>query len=91
MSVREKAPTTTTIGTVQDTLDSAMSADAPLGEGRDVNIVNPDHPLQRTIVVSIKSSMNEFCLQKSRATWMPPAEAIKSICALPPAQLLFLL
>ena len=51
----------------------------PLGEGNGFAVASPENPLKRNLVVSIKASLNDFCLQRSRATWAPSQEALRSI------------
>lgn len=58
---------------------AAQATDAPLGEGNGFSTVNSDAPLKRNLVVSIKASLNDFCLQKNKATWAPSQEALRSI------------
>ena len=51
-----------------------------------------ENPLTRNIVVSIRASLNDLCLQKAKGQWSPTPEALKSICKrrrlnyCPPAQ-----
>ena len=64
---------------VNATIDAAKSADSPLNEANTFNTVHPDHPLKRTLAVSIRASLNDLCLRKSKATWAPSAEALRNI------------
>lgn len=66
-------------GGVEQLVEQVQAADATLGEGNSFNVVDSDHPLKRSVVVSIKASLNDLCLQKQRATWQPSQEALKSI------------
>lgn len=51
-----------------------------LAQANEFNTSNPHHPLKRTVVINIRSSLSDLCLKKSRATWTPPsAEATKAI------------
>ena len=51
-----------------------------LAQANDFNTSNPNHPLKRTVVINIRSSLSDLCLKKARATWSPPsAEATKAI------------
>lgn len=51
-----------------------------LAQANEFNTSNPNHPLKRTVVINIRSSLADLCLKKSRATWTPPsAEATKAI------------
>jgi len=60
MSVRQgvahSAPTAAS--QIMDIAEQAQSADAALGEGGNFAIANPDNPLKRNVVVSIKASLN---------------------------------
>jgi hypothetical protein len=58
----------------------AESTNEALGEGNSFAVAAPDHPLKRNVVVSIKASLNDLCLQKARGTWAPSQEALRSIC-----------
>ena len=59
---------------------SAPVHDQHLAAANDFNTSNPHHPLKRTVVINIRSSLADLCLKKSRATWTPPsAEATKAI------------
>ena len=51
-----------------------------LAQANEFNTSNPNHPLKRTVVINIRSSLADLCLKKSRATWSPPSsEATKAI------------
>jgi len=50
-----------------------------LAEANTFNVSNPEYPLTRTMVVSIRASLNDLCLRKQAATWAPNADAVKSI------------
>ena len=65
--------------------DVAASADAPLAEGNSFSTANPENPLKRNLVVSIKASLNDFCLSRTKGTWAPSQEALRNICAPPHA------
>ena len=65
-------------------LTDAASQEAGLGEGNSFCVASPDNPLKRQLVVSIRASLNDLCLQKSKGTWSPSSEALKSICKFPP-------
>jgi hypothetical protein len=62
----------------------AASTDASLGEGNSYCVASPDNPLKRNLVVSIRASLNDLCLSKSKGTWQPSSDALKSICELHP-------
>ena len=59
---------------------SANANEQHLAGANEFNTSNPSHPLKRTVVINIRSSLADLCLKKSRATWSPPsAEATKAI------------
>ena len=59
---------------------SAPVNEQHLAPATDFNTSNPNHPLKRTVVINIRSSLADLCLKKSRATWSPPSsEATKAI------------
>jgi hypothetical protein len=60
-------------------LAAAETQDAALGEGNSFCVASPDNPLKRQLVVSIRASLNDLCLQKSKGVWSPSSEALKSI------------
>ena len=65
MSVRsEKAPSAETA--VQGAIVAAQGAAEPLAEGQGFSAADPETPLTRNLVVSIRSSLHELCLQKQR-------------------------
>ena len=83
MSVRSEATATAT-GTQNMTdlsaaLAEATPAEAHLGEGQSYSVNTPENPLRRQVVVSVRASLNDLCLQKSKGTWSPSPEALKSI------------
>ena len=51
----------------------------PLAEGNSYAVAGAENPLKRNVVVSIKASLNDLCLQKARGTWAPSQEALRSI------------
>ena len=63
--------------------DMAITAGEPsehaLAEANSFNTSNPNHPLNRTVVVSIRASLNDLCLKKTAAVWAPSSEATKAI------------
>ena len=61
--------------------DASMASGEALGEGNSFAVAAPENPLKRTVVVSIKASLNDLCLQKGKGTWAPSQEALRSICA----------
>jgi hypothetical protein len=82
MSIRQNQVKIEDASGMEQLADQAQSMDASLGEGTNFNVVDAEHPLKRSVVVSIKASLNDLCLQKQRATWAPSPEALKSICKL---------
>ena len=60
-------------------IQDAASVDAGLGEGNSFTTSTPDNPLNRELVVSIRASLNQLCLQKNRGTWAPTGTALKQI------------
>ena len=60
-------------------LTEASSTDAVLGEGNSYCIASPDNPLKRNLVVSIRASLNDLCLSKSKGTWAPTSDALKQM------------
>ena len=61
--------------TVTDVTDFAD----PLAEGNSYHVSNAENPLKRTLHVAIRATLNDLCLQRSKATWAPSAEALKAI------------
>lgn len=55
------------------------SAEHQLAEGNSYAVASPENPLSRSLVVSIRASLNDLCLQKTKGTWAPSAEALKNI------------
>lgn len=80
MSVRsESVPVSNPTADMQAAIQEAQPADANLGEGNSFSVATPENPLTRQIAVSIRSSLNELCLQKGKGNWSPSPEALKSI------------
>lgn len=84
MSVRSEkvvtAPTAALAGQhLAADISEASPADLSLHEGSTYNTANPENPLSRTVVVSVRASLNDLCLRKERATWSPAPEALRSI------------
>lgn len=61
------------------TINAAQDADGQHNEAADFNTALADHPLTRTVSVSIRASLNDLCLRKARSTWAPTPEALQSI------------
>jgi hypothetical protein len=60
-------------------IEAAQPEGAALAEGSNYNVSNPDCPMRRTVVVNIRSSLSDLCLQKSKGVWAPSGEALKNI------------
>lgn len=60
-------------------ISDAQPNDAALHEGSNFSTANAENPLHRTVVVSIRASLNDLCLQKRKSTWAPSSEAMRSI------------
>lgn len=81
MSVRQERPKQERDGeSTLGLLNEVKAGDSPLGEGRAFDVVNSSNPLSRTVVVNIKSSLNDIVMSKDKAEWRPSREAIKNIC-----------
>lgn len=95
MSVRQNnasASTTVAAPAPMPTVDmSEAVAETSLAEGNSFNTANAEAPLKRNVVVTIKSSLSDLCLQKSRGTWAPSQEALRGIFQYVPCCLLFFL
>lgn len=71
MSVRQNNSSSATTTAMQQaptiipqTMDvSEVAADTALAEGNNYNVVTAEQPLKRNVVVSIKSTLNDLCLQ----------------------------
>ena len=61
------------------TINAAQAADSPMSEANDFNTINPDHPLRRTVVATIRASLDDLCLRKAKSTWAPSPEALQQI------------
>ena len=61
------------------TINAAQAVDSPLSEANDFNTINPDHPLKRTLVATIRASLDDLCLRKAKSTWAPSPEALQQI------------
>ena len=60
-------------------LSEAANTDTALAEGNSFSVASPDNPLERTVLVSVRASLNDLCLQKAKGTWAPSTEALRSI------------
>lgn len=62
-----------------DLAEAAGAGEQALGEGNSFSTAGAENPLKRNIVVSIRASLNDLCLSKSKGTWAPSQEALRSI------------
>jgi len=77
MSLRSDNKTTPT---PNENTDIAMSTNGQsLAEGDSFFCASEKSPLTRNLVVSIRASLNDLCLQKSKGVWSPSTEALKNI------------
>jgi hypothetical protein len=74
---------------VNATIAAAQNADSALAPANSLSTNHPDHPLKRSIVVNIRASLSDLALRKTKGTWAPSHDALRSIlqCALAPLQL----
>ena len=79
MSVRSEKTVPATPTEQMQTLMTEATENPELVEGATFNTSSPENPLHRSVVVSVRASLNELCLQKQKATWQPSAEAMRSI------------
>lgn len=61
------------------TISAAQNIDPALAEANEFTTNNPEHPLKRSVVVSVRASLEDLCLRKAKATWSPSAEATATI------------
>lgn len=78
MSIRADRPKTD-MSDAASMLSEAAITEASLAEGSSYCVASPDNPLKRNIVVSIRASLNDLCLSKSKGVWQPSGDALKSI------------
>ena len=82
MSVRTEKTTvapTASADFVSSAIEAAQPEGSTLAEGNSYSVAQPDNPLTRNLVVSVRASLNDLCLQKQKGTWAPSSEALKSI------------
>jgi len=82
MSVRSEKTTTNQLSpseAMAAAITDAQPGDAHLAEGASYTTNTPENALHRTIVVSVRASLNELCLQRQKGTWAPSQEALRSI------------
>ena len=83
MSVRsDKAPAGAAL-TSADAMTAAIANSLPndlqLHEGSSYATASAENPLHRKIAVTLHTNLHDLCLQASKATWEPSADALKSI------------
>ena len=61
------------------TISAAQNLDAALAEANDFSTNSPQHPLKRTLVVSVRASLEDLCLRKAKESWTPSCEATAAI------------
>jgi hypothetical protein len=61
------------------TISAAQSIDPALAGANDFATSNQEHPLKRSVVVSVRASLDDLCLRKAKATWSPSAAATAAI------------
>lgn len=64
---------------VNATIAAAQNADSALAPANSLSTNNPDHPLKRSIVVNIRASLSDLALRKTKGTWAPSGDALRSI------------
>jgi hypothetical protein len=64
---------------VNATITAAQNADSALGEANGLSTNHPDHPLKRTLVTNIRASLADLALRKTKGTWAPSNEALRSM------------
>ena len=69
-------------------VESGAPNDNALAAASDFSNVSPDHPLKRTVVINIRSSLSDLCMRSSRATWSPPSAEVVTARDARPAVLL---
>ena len=80
MSVRsERQPQPTAAEAMEAAILNGQPASAELAEGSSFSTASPDNPLTRNLVVTIRASLNDLCLQKNKACWSPSSEALRQI------------
>ena len=84
MSVRsEKTVAMNPTDAMNAAITEAQPADSALAEHAAFSTNNAENPLHRSVVVSVRASLNELCLQKQKGVWAPSAEAMRSIMQVP--------
>lgn len=79
MSIRAGAPPSQTVDAMLASAVDGVNLHDPLGEGNSYSTANPENPMHRDVCVSIKASLNDLCLQKSKGKWAPSQEALRHV------------
>jgi hypothetical protein len=64
---------------VNATITAAQNADSALAPANTLSTNHPDHPLKRTLVTNIRASLADLALRKTKGTWAPSNEALRSM------------
>ena len=78
-AISASPPTAALANHVEATINAAQTADSSLADANTLSTNHPEHPLKRTVVATIRSSLGELCLRKQKATWAPSPEALRAI------------
>lgn len=77
MSVRNTQPPMS--GNEND-ISEALTSEMHLGEGvSGFQTANPDNPLQRNVVVSVRASLSELCKNAGKGLWEPTSDSLRAI------------
>jgi hypothetical protein len=78
MSARRNEVPVSISEAVASEISTVTEANA-LSEGATVSLSSPENPLERRLSISIRSSINELCLNSAKGTWSPSPETLKAI------------
>jgi len=82
MSIRHREGSEIDVGGAADTLatiDAAQSVDSPLHAARDFATQDPEHPLERKIVMNLSATLEDLSLKNKPLMWAPTAASTKKI------------
>ena len=82
MSIRHRESDPNEFGGAADTLatiDAAQSVDSPLHAARDFTTQDPNHPLERKVVMSLSATLEDLSLKNKPLMWAPTAASTKRI------------
>lgn len=81
MSVRSEkhTPAATAAESMAAAISDAQPEGAELAEGSSFATAAAENPLRRNVVVSVRATLNDLCLQKQKGTWAPSADALRQI------------